>query len=288
MVPIIVSSFYKYIDLLDPESFQKEHQEFCNALEIKGKVLVAQEGINGSVSGTKEQIKEYEEKLNSYKEFSDLTFKRTLSSEHPFKKTIVRIREEIVTSKLKVDPKKTGKYITPLALKKLYDTQQDFLLLDARNAYESAIGRFKNAITPNIDIFRDFPKVLSTLQPYKEKKIVLYCTGGVRCEKASAFLLKEGFKDVHQIEGGIINYITQFPDTYFEGRCFVFDDRLSVPTGEKTKDISLCEKCHVPCSLYINCSNISCDRLFLCCDSCKIEFQSTCSKICKNSSKRFK
>ena len=282
MAEIVVSSFYKYISLDSPESFQKEHLEFCNSIGIKGKVLVAKEGINGTVSGTKEQIEQYENKLNSYKEFSDVKFKRTTSLYHPFKKTIVRIRNEIVTSRFKVEAKKVGNHLSPSEVKKLYDNKEDFIILDARNNYESKIGKFKNAITPNIKTFRQFTKVIPELKKYKDKKIIMYCTGGVRCEKASALLIKEGFKDVNQIDGGILNYIEQYPDTYFEGRCFVFDHRLSVESGENVKDISICELCHEPCSNYINCANTYCDKLFIACKECRDQLKHTCSKNCRN------
>lgn len=281
MSAIIVSSFYRYVELDDPEKFQKEHLELCQKLGIKGKVLVAREGINGTVSGTEKQVKEYENKLIKYKEFSDIKFKRTTSDEHPFRKTIVRLREEIVTSRFNINAKKVGRYISPSELKRMYDNKEDFIIVDARNDYESKIGKFRNAMVPKIKTFRGFPKIIKNLKQYKTKKIVLYCTGGVRCEKASALLIKEGFWDVNQLDGGILSYIEQYPDTYFEGRCFVFDKRLSINSGD-SKDISLCKKCHVPCGDYINCANMKCDKLFICCDDCRKEYKNTCSKRCKN------
>ncbi len=243
---------------------------------------MAKEGINGTVSGTTEQIEKYERKINNYKEFSDVKFKRTISTYHPFRKTIVRIREEIVTSRFNVDAEKVGKHLSPSEVKKLYDNNEDFIILDARNNYESKIGKFKNAITPNIKTFRQFPKIIAELKKYKNKKVIMYCTGGVRCEKASALLIKEGFEDVNQIDGGILSYIAQYPDTYFEGRCFVFDNRLSVESGENTKEISMCELCHEPCGDYINCANTYCDKLFISCKECRKQFKETCSKNCRN------
>jgi UPF0176 protein len=222
--------------------------------------------------------------LAKNKLFKNVKFKRNISDEHPFKKTIVRIREEIVTSRFNVNINKKCSYITPKQLKKSLDNNEDLILLDARNNYESKIGKFKNAITPNIETFREFKKIIPNLSKYKNKKIVMYCTGGVRCEKASALLKNNGFNNVMQIEGGILSYIEEFPDTYFEGRCFVFDNRLSIPTGNKTKDISICELCHVPSGRYINCLNIKCDKLFICCEDCDKIMNHSCSKKClKNS-----
>lgn len=278
---IIVTSFYKYVNIKNPEKFQKEHQEFCNQLCVKGKVLVAEEGINGTVSGTKEQIDSYERELKGNVLFADMTFKRTITEEHPFKKTIVRLRKEIVTSGLNVDMKNVGERITPKELKEMYDKKGDFIILDARNDYESKIGKFHNAITPELEAFRDFKKVARQLTKYKKKKIVMYCTGGIRCEKASAYMKEKGYEKVYHLKDGILNYIEQYPDTYFEGRCFVFDNRLSITSGEKTKDIAVCNKCHVPCGRYINCANIKCDKMFICCEECDNEFRHTCSKTCR-------
>lgn len=284
MQEIIVSSFYKYVDLENPEKFQKEHQEFCTNLGIKGKILVAEEGINGTVSGTKKQIEKYEKEILNNKVFEDIKFKRTKTNEHPFGKTIVRLRKEIVTSRFDVNTKKVGKYISPSELKRMYDNKEDFVIIDARNNYESKIGKFKNAITPKIETFREFPKIIRGLKQYKTKKVIMYCTGGVRCEKASALLIKEGFWDVSQLKDGILNYTEQYPNTYFEGRCFVFDNRLSIGS-ENTKDISLCEKCHTPCGEYTNCKNKKCDKLFICCNKCRKQFKNTCSGKCKKLSK---
>ncbi|MEK6937333.1 MAG: rhodanese-related sulfurtransferase [Nanoarchaeota archaeon] len=278
---MIVSSFYKYVEIKNPEKFQIEQLDFCKKLGVKGKVLVSKEGVNGSISGTEEQIKEYKKELTRNKLFKDLKFKDTISEEHPFRKTIVRVRKEIVSSGLKIELRNKGKYISPEELNNLIESNEDFILLDARNNYESKIGKFRNALTPDIETFKEFRKAAKELNNFKGKKIVTYCTGGVRCEKASAFLKENGFSNVFQLEGGIINYINQFPDRHFQGRCFVFDDRLSIPTGKNTKDITICELCHVPSGRYINCANKKCDNLFVCCEDCDLKFKHYCSKNCR-------
>ncbi len=277
---IIVSSFYKYIKINRLGEFQKDHQAFCNKLGIKGKVLIAKEGLNGSISGTKEQIEKYKEGLRENKLFNDIKFKDTYANEHPFRKTIVRVRKEIVTSGLKVNLKNKGKYISPEELNKLIEENKDFVLVDARNNYESKIGKFKNALTPEIELFRDFKKIIKDLMKFKDKQIVTYCTGGVRCEKASAFLKENGFSNVFQLEDGILNYIDKFPDRHFEGRCFVFDNRLSIPSGSKNNEISFCEFCHIPSGRYVNCKNVNCDKMFLSCEECCQNMKGACSKKC--------
>ncbi|MBS3168752.1 rhodanese-related sulfurtransferase [Candidatus Woesearchaeota archaeon] len=282
MEKITTSSFYKYIELENPEEFQENLLEYCIKLELKGKVLVAKEGINGTVSGNQKQIEEFEKHLLSFKDFKDIMFKRTETESHPYRKTHVRLRNEIVTSKFGIKTEKVGKHLTPENLKELYDKKDDFIILDARNNYEAKIGKFKNAVTSPIKYFRDFPKTIKDLEKYKNKKIVMYCTAGVRCEKASALLIANGFEDVNQLQGGIVNFINKFPDTYFEGRCFMFDDRISIATGSNTKDIAICEKCHNPSGNYINCKNAKCNKLMIMCEGCNEEWKDTCSKFCRN------
>src|SRR3989344_348211 len=282
---MIISSFYKYSKISNPNVFRDKHQKYCNSLKIKGKILIAKEGINGTISGTKKQIQNYEKNLKKNKLFKDIKFKHTISKIHPFKKTIVRVRKEIVTSGLKVNLNKKAEYVSPKELNNIIDKQKDIILLDARNNYESKIGKFKNALTPNIETFKQFKKIKKDLLKFKNKKIITYCTGGVRCEKASAFLKENGFKNVFQLEGGILNYINQFPDKHFEGRCFVFDNRMSIPSSKKSKEISICELCHINCSHYINCINAKCDKLFICCNNCEKKFNHACSKKCKYSFK---
>ena len=282
---MIISSFYKYSKISNPNLFRDKHQKYCNSLKIKGKILIAKEGINGTISGTKKQIQNYEKNLKKNKLFKDIKFKHTISKIHPFKKTIVRVRKEIVTSGLKVNLNKKAEYVSPKELNNIIDKQKDIILLDARNNYESKIGKFKNALTPNIETFKQFKKIKKDLLKFKNKKIITYCTGGVRCEKASAFLKENGFKNVFQLEGGILNYIEKFPNKHFEGRCFVFDNRMSIPSSKKSKEISICELCHVNCSHYINCINVKCDKLFICCNNCEKKFNHACSKKCKYSFK---
>ena len=282
---MIISSFYKYSKISNPNLFRDKHQKYCNSLKIKGKILIAKEGINGTISGTKKQIQNYEKNLKKNKLFKDIKFKHTISKIHPFKKTIVRVKKEIVTSGLKVNLNKKAEYVSPKELNNIIDKQKDIILLDARNNYESKIGKFKNALTPNIETFKQFKKIKKDLLKFKNKKIITYCTGGVRCEKASAFLKENGFKNVFQLEGGILNYIEKFPNKHFEGRCFVFDNRMSIPSSKKSKEISICELCHVNCSHYINCINVKCDKLFICCNNCEKKFNHACSKKCKYSFK---
>ena len=279
-----VISFYKYVDVENPESFAEEHLDWCIKNGLKGKVYVAKEGISGSIFGTEEQTDLYKSNLKSYGMFADIWFKETDTEQIAFTKMHVRIKEEVVNSGLKnIDPRNGGKRLTPGELLKFYKEGTDFVIVDARNWYESKIGRFKNAITPGITHFREWTKVVESLKDYKDKKIVTYCTGGIRCEKASAYMVKEGFKDVYQLDGGIINFINKYPDTYWQGSMFVFDDRKVVEpnTKEELKYVAECEFCGKPTSYYINCHNIDCDRIIIVCHDCKIDNDYCCNDECR-------
>lgn len=280
-----VISFYKYVDVGDPESFAKEHLNWCIINGLKGKIYVAKEGINGSIFGTKEKIELYKSKLKKYKIFEDIWFKETETGEIAYPKMHVRVKDEVVNSGLKdVDPKDGGKRLTPEGLLKFYREGTDFVIIDARNWYESRIGKFKNALTPDITHFREWPKVIESLKDFKDKTIVTYCTGGIRCEKASAYMIKEGFKDVYQLDGGILNFINKYPDTYWLGSMFVFDDRKVVEpnTREELKYTAECEFCGKPTSYYINCHNQDCDKIIIVCHDCKIDNGYCCSDECRN------
>lgn len=170
----------------------------------------------------------------------------------------------------------------------MYDNNENFFIVDARNNYEYEVGRFKGAIKLPLSNFREFSKGAEVLEPLKEKKIVLYCTGGVRCEKASAYLKEQGFKDVNQLDGGIINYVNKFPDSgknYWEGGLFVFDDRLVSDVGET---ITKCCFCGKESKQYTNCHNINCDKLFIACSDCLTRTNYSCSDRCQKSEKRRK
>ena len=286
-----VISFYKYVKIEDPESLAKDHLNWCMQNNIKGKVYLANEGINGSVFGDNQTTARYKNQLKSYKIFEDIWFKETATDKIAFSKMHVRVKQEIVNSGLmKTKLKNTAPKLTPDQLLKFYEDKKDFVIVDARNWYESKIGKFKNAITPQITHFREWPKVVDSLNDYKDKTIITYCTGGIRCEKASAYMREKGFKNVYQIDGGILNYIQKFPDTYWEGGMFVFDDRrvFEPNTKEELKYTSNCHFCGKPTSYHINCHNIDCDKIIVCCHDCKIENEYCCSTECRSSSNKRK
>ena len=278
--------FYKFQKIKNPEHMRRKFKIIFNNLLILGKILIAKEGINGSISGAKKQVEKFKEFLWSLPEFSDIKFKEEISFKHPFSKRIIRVRDEIVSLHKNVDINKTGKHLSPREFLNLYEKKYEGIILDARNYYEYELGRFKNAIHGNIKTFREFPKFVEKFKKKfskKEKgnkKIIMYCTGGIRCEKASAYMKNQGFKNVYQLEGGIINFCQQFPDTIWEGKCFVFDKRLMTDLNQNNKPITKCINCYELCDLYRNCKNVECDKLVIMCFKCQEKLQGCCSINC--------
>jgi len=283
---IHVILFYKFTEIDNPESFVESHMDFCKSESLLGKILVAKEGINGSLSGSKTQIEKYKSHLTSQEQFSDIVFKEETSTFSPFKKMIVRVKKEIIRMDRELDLKKTGRYISPEELLELYESGEDFIMLDTRNNYESHVGKFKDALTPDIENFRDFPDALKAFEDKKHRKIVTYCTGGIRCEKATAYMIEQGFTDVYQLRDGIINFCQQYPDTIWEGKCFVFDQRLISDVDPEGGTISKCVWCDEPTDRYINCKNPLCDDLIVMCENCGSINRGCCSEECVESYER--
>jgi|SRR3989344_6016826 len=282
--------FYKFVNVEDAEKFKKDHLDFCNSLGIKGKVLIAKEGINGSISGSKEQIEKYKEKLRSYPEFSDVVFKEDIGKSHVFTKMIVRVKKEVIALGKEVNFDMSGEYIEPNEFLEMCENEkigEDFIVLDTRNDYEWKVGKFKGAVTPKIKTFREFPEFVEGFKKNKDKKIVMYCTGGIRCEKASAYMKEQGFKDVKQLHGGIVTFCKELPDSAWEGRCFVFDKRLVTERNNSKDVISNCSLCDSDCDLYRNCKNKNCDKLVLMCIDCEKKMNACCSDKCLREFREF-
>jgi UPF0176 protein len=274
-----VLAFYKFAHIDKPRVFARELQNWCRHLGIKGRILVGEEGINGGVSGTEEQTETFKQHVRSDLRFSNIVFKEDPCITHPFARMNVKVKDEIVRLGTKVDLKNTGNYLSPAEFLEL-SKREDIVLLDTRNDYEWRVGKFKNAVTLPMKTFREFPDFVEKFKDKKDKKIVMYCTGGIRCEKASAYMKEQGFNDVSQLEGGILTFCKELPDTAWEGTCFVFDKRLVSHVNTDTRAITNCESCHVPCDLYKNCRAVECDRYVVLCQACDNKLAGCCSETC--------
>lgn len=246
-------------------AFIEEHRALCLELGLQGRVMVAEEGINGTLAGSKEATDQYQAWCGNHPLFFDMSFKISTADSMPFKKLIIKVRKEIVT--LGVDELVEGitpeNHLSPEEWKRTIE-EEDVVLFDVRNDYESAVGRFKNAITPQIQNFRDLPEALQQYEHLKEKKVLMYCTGGIRCEKASALFKREGFREVYQLDGGIVTYGERVGEAHWEGDCFVFDERMAVPVGKEElgPSIAICQHTGESGAELINCTDSFCHRLF--------------------------
>jgi UPF0176 protein len=280
--------YYKYTSIPNAEKFAEEHLAFCERIGIVGRIIVAEEGINGTVSGTIVQCQKYMDKLNSDPLLSGIDFKIDEVDEPSFATIHLRYKPEIVHSGLKdksiVDPtRKTGIHLEPAQFAEMKD-QDDVVVLDVRSNYEHQLGRFKNALTLDIDNFREFPEKVKELENLKGKKVLTYCTGGIKCEKASAFLIEQGFTEVYQLHGGIVKYGKEVGGKDFDGNCYVFDNRVSVPVNAvNPKVISTCRRCGTNSTHMINCANSECNEHFVLCEKCGWETDGCCSEICQSS-----
>lgn len=276
--------YYCYTKIEDPVDFRLKHHFLCIDLQLKGRIIISGEGINGTVSGLRADCEKYMNVLQSDPRFRHIEFKVETYDQHAFKKLNVRLKDEIVNSGLKhIDPNlKTGKYVEPSEFKKILE-EGDAVILDVRSNYEHKLGKFKNAITLDIDHFREFPEKVKELEQFRDKKVVTYCTGGIKCEKASAFLLEQGFENVYQLHGGIIKYGIEEGGKDFEGKCYVFDNRIAAEINKiNPVTISVCYLCHDVCDRMVNCANPECNKHVPICENCAEQMEGACSEACKN------
>lgn len=249
-------AFYKFVHIQNPSAFQAELSVVCPSFNLKGTIIVAEEGINSCLVGSDADIDQFIAYMRRDERFADIDFKKSISERMPFRRMLVKLKKEIIPMGFDyVQPEKTtGKYVKPLELKQWLDNQEDVVIVDTRNDYEVEVGTFRQAINPNLKIFREFPQwiatQLETHKDWKTKKVVTFCTGGIRCEKATAFMQHIGFENVYQLQGGILKYLeetyraAQNDDNYFDGECFVFDYRVAVDKSlSPTSQYSVCFNC---------------------------------------------
>lgn len=253
MSSIVVSALYQFVRIEQPVSLRQPLTDFLNHHEIRGTLILAEEGINGTVSGTRQAIDALYAWFKEHPPLDQVSSKESFHDEQPFYRTKVKIKKEIVTMGVEgIDPQKVvGTYVKPDEWNSLI-SDPDVILVDTRNDYEVDIGTFKGAINPNTDTFRDFPAyVKEHLDPAKQPKVAMFCTGGIRCEKSTAFLKEQGFDEVYHLEGGILKYLEEVPSdqSLWDGQCFVFDNRVSVGHGLEVGEFELCHACRKPLSI---------------------------------------
>jgi UPF0176 protein len=244
--------FYKYTNIENPEAFRLQQRAWCEELGLTGRTLIASEGINSTLEGTVENTEEFINRISKVNGFDDIHWKKSTGTGSSFPKLSIKVRDEIVTTLIEekndIGPLKrvTGKYLTPKELNSWIHSDKEFFIVDMRNDYEHSVGFFAGSILPKeLKNFRDLPKVLPLLENLKDKTIVTVCTGGIRCEKASGFLVHNGFNDVFQLAGGIVSYMEEFPNQDFLGKLYVFDSRLAIGFNTDSPDHIIVGKCEV-------------------------------------------
>jgi len=279
--------YYYFSPIANPDQFCSEHKTFLKELGVKGRVYISEEGLNGTVGGTPEQIEAYKKYVWSLPGFEKTEFKTDHNDRIPFAKLICKVRDEIVTiHRDGLNPEEGGNHLSPQEWRNVMEQQDDYVMIDVRNNYESRVGHFEGAIKPDVENFYDFPKWLDEAESEipKDKKVLMYCTGGIRCEKFSVLMKQKGWNDVNQLHGGILTYAKQEGGKHFKGKCFVFDDRLVVPVNrENLEPIARCEITGQPADSYINCANMECNKLFVCSEEGANIMEGCCSEECKNS-----
>lgn len=284
--------YYKYVNVENPEEFKSQQLELCNQLNLKGRIIVSQEGINGTIEGTNINTQKYIDLMLSDSRFKDIHFKRSAGNGNAFPKLKIKVRPELVSLHLgseDINPQEiTGKYLDPEELHRWFEDNKEFYIIDMRNDYEHVVGQFENSILPKLHNFRDLPSALPDLEHLKNKTILTVCTGGVRCEKASGYLLNKGYNDVYQLNGGIVSYMEKYPNQNFLGKLYVFDNRVVMGFNTEAEDhqiIAKCDKCGGLSDNYIDCKYIHCKghRQFICCDKClKNKDNEYCCEDCLN------
>ena len=282
----VTLSFYRYFDIEDPMAFRNNLYSQLEQLGVLGRIYVALEGINAQISVPVENFELFKNLIFNYKHLSGVRLNIAIEDDgKSFFKLSIKIRDKIVADGLDdelIDLSKRGRPLNAEEVNELLDDEET-IIVDMRNHYESEVGHFEGAICPDVETFREsLPIVEELLNGKEDSNIIMYCTGGIRCEKASAYYLSKGSSHVHMVEGGIIEYTRQCEklnlDNRFIGKNFVFDERL----GERISNeiIAKCHQCGKPCDQHTNCANDACHILFIQCEACALKFHNTCSKRC--------
>ena len=282
--------YYCYARIDDHEAYREAHHLFCLEHNLRGRIIISPEGLNGTVSGKKADCEAYMAYVRSDERFADTEFKIEAHDRMAFAKLHVRVKPEIVHSSLRhINPReRTGSYVEPEEFRQLLkEEDENTVILDVRSNYEHNVGRFKNAMTLDIDNFRDFPERVKELDYLKDKKVVTYCTGGIKCEKASAYLLEQGFENVDQLHGGIIKYGIEEGGEDFEGKCYVFDNRVVADVNSVNPSvISKCYVTGVPTDRMVNCANPECNRHMALSEEAGWLMDGCCSEECRENPNR--
>lgn len=280
-----ILAYYHFTPISDPQQEVAAHKAFFKDRQLTSRIYISEQGINGQMSGIREDTEAYMNWMHANSLFENMPFKIHPYHENVFPRQTIKYRKQLVALDEEIDFSQSGEHLSPIHWKTLLESQEKPMVLDVRNDYEWEVGRFEGAVCPPCETFREFGQYAKELKSEVDPQttpVMMYCTGGIRCELYSSLLRKEGFKKVYQLEGGIINYGLKQGSDHWLGKLFVFDDRLTVPiSDEETPIIGQCYHCQTAIESYYNCANMDCNRLFLCCSTCLTQFQGCCCVECQ-------
>jgi len=276
-----ILAYYHIGTIENPGEEVARHKEFFKTRDFRGRIYISEQGINGQASGLTTDASVYQEWLEE--RFGTISFKVSLSQEHVFEKMTVKYRKQLVALDREVDLSLRGESLSAEQWKEMLERRgEETVVLDVRNDYEWKVGHFEGAELPQMETFREFPAYVQALKERNKSVVMMYCTGGIRCEFYSALLKEEGFEQVYQLDGGVIGYGLQEGAAHWRGKLFVFDDRLVIPVGDSPAlPIASCHHCNEPHDVYYNCANMDCNDLFICCVPCLHDFQGCCCSSCQ-------
>lgn len=279
----VALAYYLFVPIENPHGEVEKHKQFFRNRDATGRIYLSEEGINGQMSATLSDAEDYMLWFKSDPRFAAAVFKLHELDENIFPRMTVKYRKQLVALDEKLDATEGGEHVSPKKWKEMLESGE-CLVLDVRNEYEWEIGHFEGAVLPPLKTFREFPAYADELSQQvdpKNTKVMMYCTGGIRCELYSVLMKKRGFDQVFQLDGGVINYGLQEGSEHWKGKLFVFDDRMAVPIdGKECEPIAHCRHCGVLCDIQYNCANMDCNELFVCCDACYPVYAGCCSQTC--------
>lgn len=285
--------YYHFVAIDDPEVLAAEQRKQCETLGLRGRILVAPTGINGTVSGPREMCDHYRHMMLADERFATMVFKVDEVPSHVFQRLSVRVKPELVTFRTAtpLNPAhRTGTHLSPREFHEMLQ-RDDVVVVDGRTDYEYDLGHFRGALRPDVASFREFPAWIDEhLTTVRDRPILTYCTGGIRCELLTAYLLEQGYSDVYQLDGGIVSY-GKDPDVkgaLWDGTCYVFDERISVNINhtDDRRIVGRCFHCDAPTERYVNCANLDCHKQHLSCEVCEDRTDRSCSPSCMEAERR--
>ncbi|MBS4167598.1 hypothetical protein PARA125_000223 [Parachlamydia sp. AcF125] len=285
-MPYYVLAYYHFTPLENPREEVLSHQKFFQDRDVSSRIYLSEQGINGQMSASEKDAEAYMNWLHAKPHFATVEFKLHTHHEHVFPRKSVKYRKNLVAYDKAVNLALQGEHVSPRKWREMLENPERKILIDVRNDYEWKVGHFENAELPPCETFREFENYSDRLKEQVDPQktpVMMYCTGGIRCELYSSILKEKGFEKVYQLHGGVINYGLQEGSSHWKGKLFVFDDRMTVPISEEEAEvIGKCHHCGTAADSYYNCANMDCNHLFICCADCLHQLAGCCKEPCKN------